>query len=141
MDALYVGSARQKLRRQSMNSIVIKGRLTADPELKHTSNDKTVCNFSVAVNRRFQKDQADFFRVTAWGTTAEFVSKYFSKGQEVIIRGAMQSSKYEKNGESRTAWDLQADEVGFCGSKSENQTATRAPDIVVDELSDDDLPF
>ena len=129
-----------------MNSIVIKGRLTADPELKHTNNDKTVCNFSVAVNRRFQKDQTDFFRVTAWGTTAEFVSKYFSKGKEIIVRGAMQSSKYEKNGESRTVWDLQADEVGFCGSKSENQgeyqTATRAPDIVVDDdLCDDDLPF
>lgn len=125
-----------------MNSILIKGRLTADPELKHTSNDKTVCNFSVAVNRRFQKDQTDFFRVAAWGKTAEFIEKYFSKGQEILIRGEMQSSKYEKNGESRIAWDLQAKEVDFCGSKAENQKETRAPDIMVDDdLCDDDLPF
>ena len=105
-----------------MNSIIIKGRLTADPELKHTQNDTAVCSVNVAVDRPYSKDkEVDFFTVVFWRQAAEFVYKYFSKGQEILVQGEMQSRKYEdKEGNNRTAWEVKADRVEFCGSKSQN---------------------
>lgn len=149
-----------------MNTIVIKGRLTRDPEIRNTQTGKSVTNFSVAVNRRFQKDKADFFNVTAWEKTGEFVSKYFHKGQEIAVQGEMQSRDYtDRDGNKRNAWDLIASNVEFCGSKADNQGSTGgsyqpasgSPDVNpsdpapaysggdkgdFEEIpSDDDLPF
>lgn len=105
-----------------MNSISIKGRLTRDPETRNTQTGKSVTNFSVAVNRRFQKDKADFFNVTAWEKTGEFVNKYFRKGQEIIVQGEMESRDYtDSDGNKRNVWDLIASNVEFCGSKADNQ--------------------
>ncbi|TQI68976.1 single-stranded DNA-binding protein [Clostridium sp. KNHs216] len=147
-----------------MNTIIIKGRLVRDPEMRHTDSGKSVTNFSVAVNRRFQKDKADFFNVTAWEKTGEFVDKYFHKGQEIAVQGEMQSREYtDRDGNKRTAWDVIASNVEFCGSKSDSegnsggsyQPVTHAPDIPPDAPQyakgdtgdfeqmpiDDDLPF
>ncbi len=150
-----------------MNAIIIKGRLTRDPEMRNTQAGKSVTNFSVAVDRRFQKDKADFFNVTAWGKTGEFVNKYFHKGQEIAIEGEMQSRDYtDRDGNKRNAWDLIASNVEFCGSKADNQgsaggayhSAGPAPDVSADDSKpanssgnksddfqevppDDDLPF
>lgn len=149
-----------------MNAIVIKGRLTRDPEMRNTQSGKTVVNFAVAVDRRFQKDAVDFFDVTAWEKTGEFVSKYFHKGQEILIQGEMQRREYtDKQGNKRYAWDLIASNVEFCGSKSDNQgssggsyqpASSQAPDVNPGEDTptqtqpsgdfqdipvDDDLPF
>lgn len=140
-----------------MNSIHIKGRLTRDPETRHTDSGKSVTNFSVAVNRRFNRDKADFFNVTAWEKTGEFVEKYFHKGSEIIVEGEMQSREYtDRDGNKRIAWDLIAGNVEFCGNKSDNaentsrgyQPATGpAPNINPEpgdfqEIpTDDDLPF
>ena len=63
-----------------LNKVILMGRLTADPELKHTPSNVAVCSFSLAVNRSFNKDETDFFDIVAWRNTAEFVSKYFTKG-------------------------------------------------------------
>lgn len=107
-----------------MNSIHIKGRLTRDPETRHTDSGKSVTNFSVAVNRRFNRDKADFFNVTAWEKTGEFVEKYFHKGSEIIVEGEMQSREYtDRDGNNRIAWDLIAGNVEFCGSKSDSSDA------------------
>lgn len=107
-----------------MNVIVIKGRLTRDPETRQTDSGKSVTNFGVAVNRRFQKDKADFFNVTAWEKTGEFVGKYFSKGQEIVVQGEMQSRDYtDKSGNKRIAWDLIASNVEFSGSKQDGQNS------------------
>lgn len=153
-----------------MNLIVIKGRLTRDPDLKQTSNGVSVCSVDIAVDRNYQKGQnnksTDFFNITAWRGTGEFLSKYFKKGQEILIRGEMQSRKYQdKDGNNRTAWDLIADKVEFCGSKEASggnyYHSAPAPDIETEastpnekakipeipsaadfeEISDDDLPF
>lgn len=148
-----------------MNSISIKGRLTRDPETRNTQTGKSVTNFSVAVDRRFQKDKTDFFNVTAWEKTGEFVSKYFHKGQEIIVQGEMQSRDYtDKEGNKRNAWDLITSNVEFCGSKADSQgnsggtyrpTTGPAPDVSADDpapaaiqpsenfqqVADDDLPF
>lgn len=109
-----------------MNIIAVKGRLARDPELKHTNSGLAVCSFSVAVDRKFKDKQSgdkitDWFEVQAWRQTAEFVSKYFHKGSDILISGTMQSRKYEdKSGNKRIAWELIADNVEFCGGKSEN---------------------
>ena len=129
-----------------MNKIIIKGRLARNPETKQTNNGKSVCNFSVAVNRRMNKDEADFFECTAWEKTGEFVTKYFSKGQEIIIEGRMESRNYDdKNGNKRTAWGITVEQVDFCGTKSSGQTSTPTVaanlDNFEEEVSTDGVPF
>jgi len=107
-----------------MNSIIIKGRLTRDPEMRTTQSGKSVTDFSVAVDRRIQKDKTDFFDVTAWEKTGEFVNKYFRKGKEILVQGEMQRREYtDKSGNKRYAWNLIAQNVEFCGSKSDDQTS------------------
>lgn len=110
-----------------LNTVVIMGRLTADPELKTTQNGVSVTSFCVAVDRRYQKDgekQADFINVTAWRQTAEFVTKYFHKGSMIAVQGSIQTHNYEdKNGNKRTAVEIVADNVSFCGSKAESEAA------------------
>lgn len=105
-----------------LNVVALMGRLVADPELKHTQNGIAVCGFRVAVDRNFpDRDgnrQADFIGIVAWRQTAEFVCKYFSKGQMIALRGSIQARNYEdKNGSKRTAVEVVADQVSFCGKK------------------------
>lgn len=100
------------------------GRLVRDPELNQTTNGISVCRFTVAVNRPYQKDkeqQADFINVTAWRGTAEFVSKYFSKGSMIIVEGKLQNNDYtDKDGVKHYSMVVQADNVNFGGGKSED---------------------
>lgn len=108
-----------------LNSVIIMGRLTADPELRTTPNGVSVTSFTVAVDRRFQKQgeekQTDFISVVAWRQTADFVTRFFKKGQMIAVQGSLQVRNYEdKNGNKRTAYDVVADNVSFCGSKSES---------------------
>lgn len=104
-----------------MNNIVIKGRLTADPEMRKTTNDVPLANFTVAVDRTFNREEADFFRCTAWRSTAEFVQHYFKKGQEILLSGEMQCNVWEdEDGEKHSSWSVQVMNVEFCGSKPES---------------------
>jgi single-strand DNA-binding protein len=108
------------------------GRLTADPELKYTSNNIAVCSFCVAVERSFVKEgeerQTDFINCVAWRQKAEFLTKYFKKGNMVALNGAIQTRNYEdKDGNKRTAVEIQADHISFCGSKSETVSGTQTP--------------
>jgi len=117
-----------------LNKIVIIGRLTRDPELKSTNAGTSVCNFSVAVDRTYRDKEGnrptDFFDISVFGATAEFVSKYFKKGSSIAVSGAMESRKFvDKDGNNRIAWSLHADEVNFCGSKSENNGGSQKPSI------------
>ena len=103
-----------------MNNIVIKGRLTADPEMRKTNNGVPVANFTVAVDRTFNRGETDFFRCTAWRSTAEFVNQYFKKGQEILLAGEMQCDVWEdENGEKHSYWSVQVVNAEFCGSKAE----------------------
>ena len=107
-----------------LNKIILVGRLVRDPELNTTNSGIAVCKFTVAVNRPYQKDkekQADFINVTAWRGTAEFVSKYFSKGSVIIVEGKLQNNDYtDKEGIKHYSMQVMADGVNFGGSKSEN---------------------
>ena len=134
-----------------MNIIAIKGRLVRDPECKKTQNGVTVCNITVAVDRPYSsgsEKQTDFFDCVFWRQGAEFVSKYFSKGKEIIVQGEMQSRKWQdKDGNNRISWEIQNAHAEFCGGKGETTPATyEAPaapvsDFAVLNDTDDSLPF
>jgi len=109
-----------------MNSIIIKGRLTRDPELRYTQSNTPVASFAVAVDRRFtpegQEKQADFIDCVAWRTTGENISKFFTKGKEIAVRGSLQSRKWEdRDGNKRISWEVIVDEFDFCGPKQDGQ--------------------
>ena len=82
-----------------MNKVILMGRLTRDPEVRYTTNNNTlVCTFSLAVNRRFKQEgqpDADFINIVAWAKTGEFCSKYFTKGQQVVVCGRLQTRSYD----------------------------------------------
>lgn len=143
-----------------LNCAVIMGRLTADPELRQTPNGVAVTTFTVAVDRGFvrqgEERKADFINVVAWRQTAEFVSRYFTKGSMIAVQGSIQTRTYDdKNGLKRYVVEIVADNVSFCGSKSETGTsgAPRTPVAAAPSFSngsaddfaamadDDDLPF
>lgn len=135
-----------------LNHITIHGRLTKEPELRQTQSGVSVCNFTVAVDRSFNKGedkQADFFECVAWKGLADLVSKYFSKGKEIVVHGEMQSRKWQdKDGNNRWSWELLASGVDFCGSKGNDstQSPTSPSDSPVADIpsvpaTDEDLPF
>lgn len=130
-----------------MNRIIIKGRLTRDPEMKTGASGIEFCKFTVAVDRRVSKDKmkdrmADFFDCTAFGKTGAAVSAYMTKGREILVEGRMESSSSEKDGQKRTFWGLTVDTFEFCGSKGDSQGT--APAAAVEPVPVDppeELPF
>ena len=134
----------------NLNKVIIGGRLTSEPELKTTQSGLSVVSFSVAVNRKTkpgEAQKADFFNVTAWRQTADFVARYFKKGSSICIVGTLQNSTWtDQNGQKHNKTDIVADEVMFVDSKSEGgQTApsfTNTPTPKFEEVpTDADLPF
>lgn len=119
-----------------MNKVQLIGRLTADPELKTTSSGIKTCRFTVAVTRRFNREETDFFPVTVWREMAENCCKYLAKGRQVAIAGWIQLRNYEdNNGVKRTAIDVQAEEVEFLTKASSGR-------VDVTEIEEnDDMPF
>lgn len=143
-----------------MNKVILMGRLTKDPELKYTQSNTAVCQFTLAVDRRFKSEgqpTADFINIVAWRNTAEFVSKYFTKGSKIAVVGQIQTRSYEaQDGRKVYVTEVIADEVEFCESKkqeSPSRAVGEAPVIAREEagyydgledfaeISDDDLPF
>lgn len=121
----------------NLNKAILAGRLTKDPELRTTTSGTTVTQFDIAVNRRGAKDgqqpQADFITVVAWRQTAEFITRYFKKGNSICVVGSIQTRSYtDKNNQKRTATEVVADEAYFVESKAESNpqyehTADNAP--------------
>ena len=136
-----------------MNSIMIIGRTTSEIEIRQTSNGKAVTSFTLAVPKRFKRDEANFIPVVAWEKQAELLSQYVGKGQQIAIRGELTSRKYEDSqGQKRTAYEVVAEEIFFCDTKikgeNANPSATYVPESIPDvepnfeEISaDDGLPF
>ncbi|WP_458862342.1 single-stranded DNA-binding protein [Acidaminobacterium chupaoyuni] len=107
-----------------LNKAILMGRLTADPELRHTQNNTPVTSFTLAVNRSFAKagEQTDFIDIVAWSSTAEFVSKWFKKGMLVAVSGRIQTRTWEdKQGAKRKSVEVVADEVHFAEPKRDSQ--------------------
>jgi single-strand DNA-binding protein len=126
-----------------INSSVIMGRICNDIEVRKTQSGVSVCRFTVAVDR-YSKDEekkTDFIDVVAWRTTGEFVGKYFGKGSMIAIQGSIQTGSYEKDGIKRKTFEIVADNVSFCGGKTEREEKPKNDGFepVVDD--DFDLPF
>ena len=115
----------------SLNKVIIIGNISNEIELKQTANGTSVCSFNVAVNR-FSREpgaekKADFFSVTAWSSKAEFVSRYFKKGNPILVCGRLENREWQdKNGNKRVSTEIIAEEVQFVGSASESATATKS---------------
>ncbi len=146
-----------------LNVAVLMGRLTADPELRYTPGNVPVTTFTLAVNRSYAKAgterQTDFIDVVAWRSTAEFVTRYFSKGQLVAVDGEIHTRNYQdKQGNNRRAFEIVASNVHFAESKrdsnrhnsefekrtefSETQAAYSSGNTQdFEEIDSDDLPF
>lgn len=150
----------------NLNKVILCGRLTADPELKQTSNGIAVVSFSLAVNRRFASksgdnsanQQTDFINLVAWRQTAEFISKYFKKGSALCVTGSIQTRSWtDQNGQKRYATDVVVDEAMFVDSRNDGSGQSQyMPDAYgtpsyssngnntpnFEEIkTDDDLPF
>ena len=116
----------------SFNKVILIGNMTADPELKQTAAGVSVCSFSIAVNRRFAKTEqgqqtVDFINVVTWRQSAEFVSRYFKKGNPILVCGQLQTRTWNDNqGQKRYATDVVADEVTFTSSAA-NGAGAPAP--------------
>lgn len=142
-----------------INMVALMGRLTYEPELKTTPSGVSVIRFQIACDRSYQKAgeerKADFIDCVAWRQTAEFISRFFHKGSMIAVEGTLQTSNYtDKSGNNRKQVEVLANNVSFCGSKSESGNAAGgfsqpAPSYssadnndfeeIVDD--DDDLPF
>ncbi len=146
-----------------INTVALMGRLTYDPELRSTPQGVSVIRFQIAVDRNYQKAgterQADFIDCVAWRQTADFISRYFHKGSMIAVEGSIQTQNYtDKNGNQRKSVEVVANNVSFCGSRSETGTGAPAPqqnfeqpapsysnasesdfEEILDD--DDDLPF
>lgn len=128
-----------------LNKAILMGRLTRDPELRHTANNDPVTSFTVACDRR--KDGCDFIDIVAWDKTAEFVSKHFRKGSAIIVSGRISTRKYEaRDGGTRTAVEVVADEVFFAERKNNGESAAPFAAYAApggfEEISDsEDLPY
>ena len=108
-----------------LNAIILMGRLTADPELRHTSANIAVTTFTLAVDRSYVKSgeerKTDFVDVVCWRNTADFVTKYFKKGQLVAVQGSLQTRSYtDKDGNKRKAFEVVAENVHFAESKRDS---------------------
>lgn len=113
-----------------MNKAILMGRLTKDPELRSTANNVSVCNFTIAVDRRFKNAQGeretDFIPVVCWRSTAEFVARYFSKGKPIAVVGSIQVRHWDDDkGERRYMTEVLADEVYFTESKNASDSYSR----------------
>lgn len=141
-----------------LNKVILMGRLTRDPEFRQTTSGTPVCRFSLAINRQFANKQTgdretDFVDCDAWRNTAEFISRYFSKGSMILVEGQLRNNNYtDNNGVNHYAMRVLVDNVSFCESKvsGENQqqsapaqiqqtTASRSAATAQDALSIDDL--
>ena len=135
-----------------MNRITLIGNLTNDPEIRSTQTGKSVCTFTIAVNRKkVSEPQTDFFRINAWNGLADTCARFLTKGKKVAVVGELQARTYEdKQGKTRLSLDVSADEVEFLSPKEEKTKKEKENSDGYDNPADlagftdirsDDLPF
>lgn len=130
----------------SSNGVHIMGRITRDLELRHTQSGTAVCQFCVAVTRSFKgangEYQSDFIDCVAWRNSAEFITKYFSKGAMIALDGELQTRNYtDKDGNKRKATELLVSSAAFTGEKREAAAKPKPTEDDYSDIFDDDLPF
>ena len=132
-------------RKYPMNIAALSGRLVADPELRYTSTSKPVATFTIAVDRPGTKDKTDFISCVAWDKKAEFVSKYFKKGQRIEASGVLTTRSYEdSDNKKRKVTEVRCDQIFFGESKKQDEpqyTGTTGSFHELDASEDEELPF
>lgn len=130
------------------NLCILKGRLCKNPELSTTSSGMSVCRIRLAVPRRDKQSGTDFVTRTAFRNQAEFLNKYFSKGQEILLQGNLRINKWEGNdGIKRENCEVLINNIDFCGAKQDtkpaeqNERAQTVEPVLYTDLPDEDLPF
>jgi single-strand DNA-binding protein len=129
-----------------MNKAFFMGRITKDIDAKQTASGISVATFSIAVDRKFKNQngekETDFFNCVAWRGTADFVSKYFKKGNKILVIGSLQNRSYDdKDGNKRYVTELIVDEVEFAESKRDDSNNTNVPDGFIMADDSTSLPF
>lgn len=129
-----------------LNKIIIMGRLTRDPEMRHTQTGTAVTSFTMAVDRDFKSQsgekETDFIDVVVWGKTAEFAANYFTKGRMAIVEGRLQVRNWQdKDGNKRKTSEVVADRMYFGDSKQEDKKQPAPADDFCEIEDDGDLPF
>lgn len=126
---------------RSINQVILMGRLTRDPEMRTTPSGKNVTDFSLAVDRFGDSDQADFFNVTAWDKTAELVVKYLAKGRRVLVQGSLRQDSWEDKdtGKKRSSITITARDVTFLDGPSDGQTNNKSNSSDESVVSDDEI--
>lgn len=126
-----------------MNTVILKGRLTKDPSVRYTQGQEqmAIARYTLAVNRKGKKDEADFISCVCFGKSAEFAEKYLKKGQEILVTGRIQTGSYDgKDGQKVYTTDVIVDAHEFCGTKQEERPSA-PPEAIPDEIPMDALPF
>lgn len=143
---------------RSINQVILMGRLTRDPEQRTTSTGKTIANFSIAVDRGGQDDQADFFNVTAWEKLGELVIQYLAKGRRVLVQGRLRQDSWDdkETGKKQSRIEVVATDVTFldgpsdgAGSSAPRPAASvskKSDDVVIEDIDDkpidlSEIPF
>lgn len=126
-----------------MNKLILTGRLTNDPEVRYSQDNKAVATFSFAVNRTFDKENSDFFRCTAFGKTAETIEKLVRKGTKLLVTGRIQNNNYtDKNGVKRYEMQVVVEEFEFCESKGESKEPKENNGFMsIPDGLEEELPF
>ena len=128
-----------------VNRTIIQGRLTADPEIKDVGGFPK-CEFTVAWSEKYKERETKcFLRCTAWRNTAEFLQKYFTKGQEIVVEGQLVTESWEKDGQTQSRTLCNVEKINFCGSKSTNTAApaNKSDDgfMNIPDGAEESLPF
>lgn len=130
-----------------INNVIVQGRLTKDVELKQTQNGFAFCNFTVAWSEKYKEvETVCFVNCKAWRNTAEFISKYFGKGSEIVVSGRLTDEDWGKDGQKNIVKVVDVREAHFCGSKSGNTQPGTAPattgsDAFMPISDGEELPF
>jgi len=125
----------------SLNTVAISGRLGRDPEMKSTNNGNSVANFSVAVDQGFgDQKTTSWIRCVAWQKTAEFVTKFFQKGDMIILSGRLQGRTWEQDGVKREVLEVVAEKIDFAGEKKKSQSNVERA-LASEPEAEDPIPF
>jgi len=128
----------------AINMVILTGRLTRDPEIRYTQSGKAVASISLAVGRKFSKDETDFFDCTAWGKTAEIAAEYLRKGNQVGVTGTLRQNRFEVEGQKRSKVEVNVEQLEFLESKKASGSFEGNSDSNLGKsevAEDDEFPF
>lgn len=124
-----------------MNNVSLAGRMTRDCELKYTQDGRAIGNFTIAINKRYKKDEANFINCVAFGKTAELIAEYVKKGHLLGVAGSIETSSWEKDGQKHYKTEVAVDQMTFLQSKGEGATTKETTNTTTKSEDTEEFPF